>query len=85
MYIETSSPRNKGDVARLKKTMPFSGNMCLSFYYHMYGSTMGTLNVYVNGVKVFSASGNKGNNWRKAELTVTSSGMYEVRTISKAT
>ncbi|KAJ7393791.1 hypothetical protein OS493_003451, partial [Desmophyllum pertusum] len=59
-------------------TMQFSGNMCLTLYYHMNGTTMGTLNVYVNGVKVFSASGNKGNNWLKLELTVTLSGMYEV-------
>ena len=48
MYIEASSPRKLGDNARLsspiysKSTVP----SCLKFWYHMYGSTMGTLNVY---------------------------------------
>ena len=49
MYTEASSPQEKDDVARLKsivipQTDP-AGN-CLEFWYHMYGSGMGTLNLY---------------------------------------
>ena len=48
MYTETSSPRTTGDIAILESpcfdlTSAFSANF--SFYYHMYGSTMGTLYV----------------------------------------
>jgi hypothetical protein len=63
MYIEASAPRRRGDNARLlspiynKSTQP----SCLKFWYNMYGSSMGTLNVYtvLGGVyrKVWSRSG----------------------------
>ena len=79
MYIEASYP-NIGDNARLESPkLQFSGAMCLSFYYHMYGASMGTLNVYINGVKVFTASGDKGNMWLRKYLNVNFSGMKAVR------
>ena len=80
MYIETSSPRKHGEYAKLNTPkLRFSGNMCLQFYYHMYGANMGKLNVMVNGNRVFTASGDKGNLWLKAAVDVTLSGMYAVR------
>ncbi|KAL9985794.1 hypothetical protein ACROYT_G008239 [Oculina patagonica] len=79
MYIETSSPRRQGDNAKLNTPkLQFSGNMCMKFYYHMYGASMGTLNVILNGKTVFSAGGNKGNKWLEAAVTVNLSGMYAV-------
>ena len=46
MYIEASSPRHNGDKARLvSKTYPATNNQCLSFRYHMYGISIGTLKV----------------------------------------
>ena len=71
MYTEASSPRQPGDTARLafpvfRSTNPF----CLSFYYHMYGSSMGTLNIYVNGLLVWHLSGDQGNQWKKAVIPV---------------
>ncbi|CAH3182980.1 unnamed protein product, partial [Porites lobata] len=71
MYIETSSPRRQGDKAKLQ--MSVSGNgaeACLVFYYHMYGGTMGTLNVYSGNELVFSVSGNQGNYWIRARKTI---------------
>ena len=49
MYTETSSPRLNGDEAHLEATFNFTAlqNPELSFYYHMYGSTMGSLHVDV--------------------------------------
>jgi len=82
MYIETSSPRVQGDYAKLSSPLlKFSENMCLKFFYHMYGATIGTLNVTINGVTVFSASGNKGNKWLEASISTSLSGMYAVRNI----
>ena len=81
MYIETSSPRVPGDNAKLKSpSLKFSGNMCLSFYYHMYGLGIGSLKVSINGQEVFSRSGNKGNAWLKASVTISSIvGSHQVR------
>ncbi|XP_078360440.1 MAM and LDL-receptor class A domain-containing protein 1-like [Oculina patagonica] len=79
MYIETSRPRRQGDNAKLKTpSLQFSGKICLKFYYHMYGASMGTLKVMINGNNVFTASGNKGNLWFKATVDVALSGMYAV-------
>ena len=64
MYIEASYPRKPGEIAKLVVTVPNNGNQsCLSFYYHMYGASIGTLNVYSGNVRVFTATGNKGDNW----------------------
>ncbi|XP_078364332.1 uncharacterized protein LOC144648698 isoform X1 [Oculina patagonica] len=64
MYIEASSPRKPGENAKLVVTVPNNGKQsCLSFYYHMYGASAGFLNVYSGNIKVFSASGNQGNDW----------------------
>ena len=64
MYIEASSPRKPGEIAKLEVTVPNNGNKsCLSFYYHMNGASAGTLNVYSGNIKVFTANGNQGDNW----------------------
>ena len=83
MYIETSSPQGLSDNAKLNSPLlTFSGHMCLKFFYHMYGSTIGKLNVLINGTKtVFSASGDKGNNWFEARITTSLTGIYMVRCI----
>ena len=71
MYIETSSPRVAGDNAKLELSVSGNGELsCLEFYYHMYGDTMGTLNVYSGNAVIFSLSGNQGDYWRKAERTI---------------
>ena len=58
MYIEASSPRVMGDKAKLELSLCGNGDeACLTFYYHMYGNTTGTLNVFSGSKVVFSASG----------------------------
>ena len=80
MYIETSRPRLQGDNAKLNSPLlNFSGKMCLAFFYHMFGSSTGTLRVIINGSKtVFSATGDKGNQWLVGWTTITVSGNYMV-------
>ena len=70
LYIEASS-WSTGDNAKLE--LAVSGNKspcCLTFYYHMYGANMGTLNVFSGNNKVFTKSGNQGNYWKKVTRTV---------------
>ena len=71
MYIEASSPRKPGEIAKLVVTVPNNGNQsCLTFYYHMYGTSTGTLNVYSGNIKAFSATGNQGDNWLMIEVNL---------------
>ena len=81
MYIETS-PRQQGDKAILNSPqLRFTGNMCLQFYVHMYGSGIGMLNVIINGNNVFTASGNRGNMWLRAAIDLSLPGNHAVREI----
>jgi len=71
MYIEASYPRKPGEIAKLVVTVPDNGNQsCLSFYYHMFGASAGTLNVYSGNIKVFTATGNQGDNWFMMEANL---------------
>lgn len=70
MYIE-ASPREQGDNAKLVLYLPGNGELgCLSFYYHMYGDSMGTLNVFSGNMVVFTESGDHDNIWIKADRTI---------------
>ena len=66
-----------------------SSQHCLQFYYHMYGSDIGTLNVYQvsSGYTVtnttspkWSMSYDVGSGWKKAEVTLDLLGDYQVYT-----
>ena len=80
MYIETSRPRKPGDYARLESPVQKAtdGNgKCLVFWYHMYGSGIGRLNIYIKrgqslGKAAWTTSGNQGNRWLRGMLTVKS-------------
>lgn len=80
MYIESSSPRRRGDAARLwtPNFNPKRGQ-CVSFWYHMFGRTMGTLNIYaadmtttnpVIGSPIWTLSGNQGNAWMQEYISL---------------
>lgn len=70
MYIDPST-QSAGDNAKLQLSVSRSNSSsCLTFYYHMYGGSMRTLNVYNGNVIIFSKSGSQGNRWRKETKTV---------------
>ena len=89
MYIDTSSGRQRGENAKLSsRPLKFHRNMCLIFYYHMYGANVGSLNVTINGKLLFSASGHIGNKWLKASINTSSFtgslvGTHRVNILSK--
>ena len=53
MYIEASFPRRINDNAKMSRTVSLSGKSCLRFYYHMFGSSMGTVKVMLGNKKIF--------------------------------
>lgn len=84
MYIETSSPRRQGDKARLISPVyqPTTGR-CMTFYYHMFGSSIGALNIYLRrnaalGGPVWFMAGNKGNVWNAGQVTLNSNVPFQV-------
>ena len=85
IFIEASSPRKEGDKA-IVYGGPFQGgkNVCLIFYYHMFGAHIGSLSVYkgsVNGTDVerlWTKNASIGRHWQKAMINVESKNDYEV-------
>lgn len=82
MYLETSAPRVTGDKARLlSQVYPGSNtDKCFMFYYHMYGSDIGNLNVYLllnqssdtfsTESLMWSLSGDWGNTWNLGQFRI---------------
>ena len=58
----------------------YSKNGCVTFWYHMYGSGIGTLNVYrkdegaTTPVKIWSLSGEQENAWKIANVNINAQG-----------
>jgi hypothetical protein len=79
IYTESSSPNYPNKTAGIYATFDFSSllNPNLSFWYHMYGSTMGTLKVQVstnNGntwSDLWTKTGNQGNLWSNAVVNLS--------------
>ncbi|XP_078576978.1 uncharacterized protein LOC144862408 isoform X2 [Branchiostoma floridae x Branchiostoma japonicum] len=77
MYVEASGG-TPGDTARLiSAPLNTENNICLNFNYHMYGTQVGTLNVYVKqrgssslGEAIFSRSDFQGDQWKFSELAL---------------
>ena len=76
IYCETSSPNYPSGYFEISRTVTAGSVTSLSFQYHMYGSTIGTatLEAYSIGswVSAWTKSGNLGNSWQSASVTVAS-------------
>ncbi|XP_078692072.1 MAM and LDL-receptor class A domain-containing protein 1-like [Branchiostoma floridae x Branchiostoma belcheri] len=85
MYIETSSPRVQGDIARLISPVLTPDTRCLEFWYHMYGDSTEELNVYQRstsstdlGTPVWSQTGDQGNVWKQATVNIVAARNFYV-------
>jgi hypothetical protein len=58
------------------------GQQCMIFWYHMFGSDMGQLQIYVNNTRslrpLWFKAGNQGNKWHKAQISIWETGEYQV-------
>ena len=83
VYIETSSPRQPGDTARLESPW-MRGPQCMTFYYHMYGSTMSCVVIFVksqatNKLKpVWLRSQDQGDHWIQGKISINETSSYQV-------
>ena len=61
----------------------------MSFYYHMYGSSIGCLKVFFEGestktrTALFTMSGNQGDEWKSASILLKPEENYKVRSSHK--
>ena len=51
----------------------------MKFSYHMYGSAIGSLNIFANNQKIFSKSGDQGDQWVSVKTPILESGRYKVK------
>ena len=68
MYIETSGLGGPYTLTSECLDVTTLTAPALRFHYHMYGATMGTLDVSVNGTSVWTLSGDQGNTWHPTQV-----------------
>uniref|UniRef100_A0A8D0G5L0 MAM domain containing glycosylphosphatidylinositol anchor 1 n=1 Tax=Sphenodon punctatus TaxID=8508 RepID=A0A8D0G5L0_SPHPU len=87
MFIEASRPRVAGDKARLISPLYniTAKYYCVSFFYHMFGRHIGSLNLLVRvrnkgaiDTQVWSLSGNRGNSWQQAHVPINPPGPFQL-------
>jgi hypothetical protein len=80
LYIETSSPRARGDKAILKTALPLQSGGKLKFKYNMHGGYVGHLEVVVASQVVWRTDGDQGPDWHDAvvDLSPSTSGTAEI-------
>ena len=72
MYYETSGLCSTPiTLSSLCLDVSALASPALTFYNHMYGASMGTLEVLVNGTSVWSQSGDQGNQWNLAQVDLS--------------
>ena len=82
IYIE-ASPQMPGDAARLLSDWiePIE-EVCIQFWYHMYGSDIGNLSIYLKTNQsekvVWTLLGNQGDQWRFGQTALNSRDAYKV-------
>lgn len=84
VYIDASFPRKLNDTARLiSAVINPPSEKCLSFWYHMFGTHVNTLNLYLKthgnlGTPVWVKSGTQGNTWLPASVNLAVSSSAQV-------
>ena len=82
IYIE-ASPQMPGDAARLLSDwIEPNEEVCIQFWYHMYGSDIGNLSIYLKTNQsekvVWTLLGNQGDQWRFGQTALNSRDAYKV-------
>ena len=84
IYIEASYPAKEKHSAQLLSPL-IRGPKCFRFYYHMYGSHIGKLGVFLqvrgrySNYLTWQKSGQQGNQWREANVDIGYTGEFQVR------
>ena len=82
MYLKSMFGK-AGQIAVIRsQNFTISQEACFTFWYHMYGSTMGSLNVYqeVNGHKIntWNVTGDQGDTWHRTALNIDTQEVFVI-------
>ena len=83
IYIEASSPRKPGDIAQLEGPW-MRGPQCMTFFYHMRGSTMSCVIIYIRSMAtyrykpVWLKSEDRGDHWLLAQISINTTEIFQV-------
>ncbi|XP_033117835.1 MAM and LDL-receptor class A domain-containing protein 1-like, partial [Anneissia japonica] len=85
IYIETSFPRKYNQTARIwTPSYPATNGTCVEWFYHMYGTTVNTLNVYIVntngtvGTPVWTKRDDQGDFWQLGQISIETSSTYQI-------
>ncbi|XP_072544730.1 apical endosomal glycoprotein [Salminus brasiliensis] len=87
VYVESSSPNRKGQVARLKSPLlPPAGKKgyCLQLWYHMFGATVGSLKLFLQSISsrkttlMWQRTGSQENKWQLVQSHVTLQEVHQI-------
>ena len=85
VYIETSFPSSSGDKAQMRSPLLDPSDSCcsLTFWYHMFGATIGSLSVYLEtggkSTQIWTRRRAQGNRWIQGTVPLISSTPYTIR------
>ena len=88
LYTEASFPAQRGMVARFKSPAIIqfgSLEKCLQLWYNMNGEMIGAVRLLKSDIftgvekEIWKASGNKGDKWNEAKITIRSRNPFRVR------
>ena len=79
IYMEASSGRSGSTTRLISPTFNAAAVQCFSFWYHMYGTHINTLNVKLTGAggtnqTIWSRSHSQGNAWHQAQIRLGGGG-----------
>jgi hypothetical protein len=82
MYLKSKVRPNGNKAAILSQNFNISQEACFTFWYHMYGSTVGSLNVYieVDGLKnnTWNVTGDQGDTWHRTALNIDTQKVFVI-------
>ncbi|KAH3887722.1 hypothetical protein DPMN_011741 [Dreissena polymorpha] len=84
LYIESSIQHSPGDAARLTFSLPVpTGDCAIRFWYYMYGTDIGSLNVYQNSLDTGTVlksniNGTQGQKWTMLSVSLDSTVPYTI-------
>ena len=83
MYVEVSNKQadDNGYAYLISPHYMSKGKSCVQFYYHMFGTDINALAVYINGNQEFGRYGNQNDTWHMGQAEVKNPGRFQVSLI----
>lgn len=83
LYSNVVVPQPVNIAVMQSQSFQLSQEACFTFWYHMYGSTMGSLNVYLEADgyrdKTWNITGNQKDTWHQAALNINTEKEFVIK------